>query len=96
MCTYQTGELVIMTDQSYPDHWRKEPFYARIKFWSKRSPEGFKSVFVHRRGRVLCVFPEGEIELGPLRRDVGVQTGYRQEGGKLVPYARYIDDPGAP
>jgi len=89
MCVYQTGELVIVTDQSYPDHWRKEPFYSRIKFWAKRGPDSFPSVYVHRLGHSLVVFPECEIDLGVFRAGVTVLSGYRRENGKLVPYAYY-------
>ncbi len=82
--------MIIEVDASIPDAWRREPYYAQIKAWSTRgAAPPHLLVMVRDRGRLLVVFPEGEIDLGPEQPDMRLDTGYEHRGGRLQPFARY-------
>lgn len=89
------GQLVIYPDPGTPDAWRHEPFYSRIKALASRARSPFTLVLVRRRGSILVVFPEAEIDLGAERPDMEIQSGYEMRGGAPAPYARLVPRPAA-
>ena len=82
-------QIVICPDPGTPDAWRREPFYSRIRALSARTRQPFALVLVRQRGRMIVVFPETEIDLGPEQPDMEVQSGYEFVAGRPVPYARF-------
>ena len=90
------SQLIIYPDPGASDAWRRQPYYARIKALSSRVHEPFTLVLVRARGRILVVFPETEIDIGPERADLIVQSGYETNGGRPVPFARYGPKPTGP
>jgi hypothetical protein len=90
------NELMIVCDPSYPDAWRREPYYSRIKSVAARKSEPFILVQVRIKGRVYVVFPETEIDIGPNKPGMVIQSGYEMKDGKLEPYARFASSKTAP
>ena len=50
------NRLQVAVDSSYPDAWRKEPFYSQFRQWARNGTT--VSVFVG--GRVIHMLPSGE------------------------------------
>lgn len=88
------SEVEIVVDPSRPDAWRKEPYYSTIKRWSDRATASITRVIVRTRGRVIVVFAETEIDLGPPNGMPFIQWGYERKDGRVLPYARFADTPG--
>ncbi len=83
-------EFVIDVDPAHPDAWKSEPFYSQIKAWSDRSSGAYQMVMVRAGGRLMVVFPEGEVDLGPELPGRGVESGYgTNRDGKMYRYANY-------
>lgn len=83
------GTLHVIVDEDRPDDWKREPYYSTIRGWSLRRGEGNDTmIVVHARGHQLVVFPEAEIDVGPVSNDP-IYSGYELNDGKRVPYARY-------
>ena len=95
LCVQNNGNLVIEADRDYLDAWKREPFYSQIKAWSDRQKMYYPLVYVLRRENMLVVFPEGEVDLGPVRDGAQVQWRYAVENGKRVPQAQWRDARGA-
>ena len=83
------GQIVVCPDVGAPDAWRREPYYSRIKALSSRTTRPFTLVLVRQRGRIIVVFPETEIDLGPEQPGLEIQSGYELVAGTPVPYARF-------
>jgi hypothetical protein len=84
------GLIEIVVDSGKPDAWRREPYYSQIKQWSDRSNPGITRVQVRVRGRVIIVFPEADVDLGPEQMGAPIQSGYALKDGRLQPYAEFI------
>jgi hypothetical protein len=91
------GEILVMVDQETPDAWRREPFYSQIKRMSDVFKGGAPRVLVQTRGRVIVVFPEVDIDLGPPNGMPNIEWGYEERDGRLQPFAHFAepDAPGA-
>lgn len=83
------NELTIIADPSFPDAWRREPYYSLFKSVAARKSRPFTLVLVRARNRVMVLFPETEIDIGPNRPDMTIYSGYHQHEGKRVPYAHF-------
>jgi len=90
----RANELMIVVDPAYPDAWRKEPYYSRIKYVASREHVPAILVQVRVRGNVLIVFPESEIDLGPNQPGSLIRSGYELRDGKPVPWARFVPKTG--
>ncbi len=84
------GEVVIDVDPVDPDAWKREPFYSQIKTWSVRRQPPHRMYIVRAGGRMAVVFPEGEVDLGPERRDEPIESGYRLIDGRQQPFAHFV------
>ncbi len=88
-------EMELVADPGRPDDWRREPYYSQIKRWANRDAGPLTRVLVFIQERVIVVFPETEIDLGPSTGLPNIDSGYEWRDGRLRPYARYAkaDDP---
>jgi hypothetical protein len=86
--TDYTGRIVIDPDPARPQAWRREPFHSQIRAWSRRSGPDWIEVLIRVAGRLIVVFPEAEIDVGPPQPGRRIESGYRQEDGRQVPWAR--------
>jgi hypothetical protein len=90
MWTNRKGRLIVDVDADYPNAWRREPHLSQLKAWADRSGPEPTEVLVRVRGRMIVVFPEIEIDLGPYDKSLSVASGYRTENGRQVPYAAFV------
>lgn len=81
--------LVVEVDPAFPQAWRKEPYYSSIKAWSRRDRPGACEVIVKVGPRATMIFPEKDIDLGILRPEGMIKSGYRFENGGHHPYAYF-------
>lgn len=90
------SEVVVFNDPDRPGAWKREPYYSRLKAISSRSQRPFVQVTVLDQGKIFVVFPESDVEVGPIRRGCAIDSGYDFDGGNRVPYARYVEPTPAP
>jgi hypothetical protein len=79
-------QLIIDVDPAYPDAWRREPYYSKIKLAADRRRPGAVDVVVRNGREVIIVFPEADISLGR-EQELPVKSGYRTG---LEPFAEYL------
>jgi hypothetical protein len=88
------SEVEVLVDTNRPDAWKREPFYSTFKRWSHPSATSISRVLVRTRGKTVVVFPDTEIELGPLSGQLPyVHSGYEMKDGRPQPYARLAPVP---
>jgi len=87
------NELTIIPDPAFPDAWRREPYHSRIRALAVRNGPVFTLVLLRYKGRIIIVFPEAEIDLGPNQPDMMIFSGYEMRGAKRAPYARFGPKP---
>ena len=85
------GRLIVEVDAARPESWRKEPYLGQLQAWADRSQPLHLEVFVRIGGRMSVLFPEGAIDLGAYDPDLAVDSGYLNQDGASVPYARYVE-----
>jgi hypothetical protein len=56
------NRVVIYVDPDRPDAWLNEPYYSRLKQWSRMSPSGWP-VFVCTDDKVVAVYPNRDVEV---------------------------------
>lgn len=89
------SEVEIVVDPGRPDAWRREPYYSMLKRWSdRRQSASITRVIVRTRSRVIVVFPEEDIDLGPANGMPYIQWGYENVDGVAKPYARFSNTAG--
>jgi hypothetical protein len=84
-------QVIVEVDPGYPHAWRREPYYAQLKSWSVRDRPDALQVLVRIWPRMLMIFPEADIDLGFQRPECTLDSGYRMEQGRRVPYARFVE-----
>jgi hypothetical protein len=87
--TNDPNRIIVDVDADYPNAWRREPHYGQIRGWSDRRRANPVEVLVRVRGRMLVVFPETEIDLGPYDLSKRIVSGYRDVDGRPAPFAEY-------
>ena len=85
------NRLIVEVDAASPQAWRREPYYSQLKIWADRDKPSPLEILVRVRGRLLVLFPEGEVDLGPFQPEASVDSGYHIENGRRVPYARFVE-----
>lgn len=81
--------LVVHVDPDFPDHWRIEPYYARIKGWALKAqqqtkatgPVYFVMAEIHRRE--FLVLPDREVDLGEFEDDEEIEVERRVSNGRI-------------
>src|SRR5262249_30379307 len=61
----QEGRIIVDVDQDHPDAWRREPFYSGMKSWADPRLARPLQVLVRTRGRLIVLFKDEDIDLGP-------------------------------
>lgn len=85
------GRLIVEVDPASPNAWRLQPYYAVLKAWSDRDRPMRLEVLVRAAGRLWVIFPEVDIDLGPQLPGASVDSGYRIEAGRKIPFAAYVE-----
>ena len=63
------NRITVHVDPGRKDAWRKEPYYSQIKAWAAAAVPHGGQVNVWQGHDVIAVLPDGEKNLGPVRRD---------------------------
>ena len=88
--TNKARRIIVDVDGDYPNAWRRAPYYSQIKAWSDRSVATPIEVLVRSGGRMIVIFPEGEVDLGPYDISMSIVSGYREVDGRSTPFAEYV------
>lgn len=84
------GRIIVDVDPAHANAWRHEPYLSQLRAWSNRERSAPLEVLVRIGERMLVVFPEGEIDLGPQKTECAINSGYHVEGGRKVPFAEFV------
>jgi hypothetical protein len=57
------GRVVVYVDPDRPGVWQQEPFYTRLKQWSRTTAPGWP-VFVCTAEQVVALYPGRDVEVG--------------------------------
>jgi hypothetical protein len=87
-----SGHVVVHCDASAPAAWRREPYYAEIRSWTRR-PVGRAEVLVRSGKRALFVTAKGEIDLGEMGPGDELITTY--DRASRLTSARFVPRGGA-
>lgn len=85
----QGTRIRINVDENTPSAWRLEPYYSFIKQLSRRAVNGDR-VIVCIGQRRIYVFPDKDIDLGPVDDGAPIHSGFHETPGGLVSYARVL------
>ncbi len=85
--------LNVVVDPAYPLAWTREPYYGFIKRLSQRVAEGFE-LLVFVDDRRIVVFPDEDMDLGPVKPGDEIVFGYATRDGREVPYAEVVKEQG--
>ena len=85
------GRIIVDVDPSHPNAWRQDPYYFQLKTWSNRDGPSPLEVLVRIKERMLVMFPEGEVDLGPQQTECSISSGYNVANGQKTPYARFVE-----
>jgi hypothetical protein len=69
--------LQVAVDPSFPNAWKRPPFYARIKHWAVEGAERGCFVFVRTGHRLIVVLPDREEDIGQVGVDDEVVVARR-------------------
>lgn len=71
LITFDAGanRISIICDPSRPDGWKDEPYYSRIKQWSKDAVPARGQVLVYANDHTIAVLPDRDKDLGIVRHD---------------------------
>jgi hypothetical protein len=76
------GRLNIHVDPSRPDAWRKQPYYAWIKEWSRKVTAERGQVVILIGKRAIVILPGHDVDLGAIAPDELIVTSLVQQNGK--------------
>lgn len=90
------SRIAVHVDPGSPSAWRKEPYFSEIKAMAAGALERSHSVVICIGRRVIVIFPDREVDLGPVADDETVVTGVVRRDGtviRTVAERRKADDP---
>ena len=90
------NDITFHVDPSYPEAWRREPFYSYMKQQAEWAPTERRQVLVMIGKRVIMILPDRDVDLGDVGDDELIVTGERQTppGIGLEAYTMKKNDPG--
>ena len=89
MITEEAGKrLKLVIDPAFPDVWRKEPYYSRLKHISKEAVNG-RRVMIVIGARHIVIFPDADHDLGALPDKAQIISGLLETPMGLISFARY-------
>jgi len=84
--------LCVDVDPGFPDAWKKPAYYPLIKRWSGAVRDRTGCVLVYVGARTIVVFPEEDIDLGPLEPAPVLVVGYLKTRDVRRPLVRHMVD----
>lgn len=87
--------MAIHVDPSRPNAWRERPYYDDIKQWAFAAAREQMQVVVCIRNRAIVIFPDRDVDLGPIADDERIITLERRgsNGIELEALKLKADDP---
>jgi Fe-S-cluster containining protein len=67
--------IAVHVDPSYPDAWRRQPYYRQLKRWSQEAVEVRRQVIIHIRRKAIVILPDRDIDLGDVLPDEQIWVG---------------------
>ncbi len=71
---FESKTIYVHVDPNRADAWKRAPYYQKLKEWSRRAIAGRGQVIVKLGLRAIVVFPDKEVDLGPVSDDEMVVT----------------------
>lgn len=82
------GRLCIDVDPARPGAWRAPAYYPTIKTWSLQVRDRTGCVLVYAGERCTVVFPEEDLDIGPVGQDDELVVGYLKGADYSRPLVR--------
>lgn len=86
------GRLCIDVDPARPAAWRAAAYYPGIKAWSAQVRDRTGCVLVYVGERCTVVFPEEDLEIGPVSDEDELVVGYLKAADYVRPLVRLRRD----
>ncbi len=80
--------LLVVVEPTKSDAWRRKPYYAQLKDWSKTALTGQGMVLVKVRQDATVLLPQSDIHIGPIAAADTVTVGAEQSGRGWVDVTR--------
>ena len=80
--------LCVDVDPTSPTVWRREPYYSQIKTWSRGIWQEAGHVVVYVGEKAIAIFPEEDLEVGPVLTGEEMYVGYQANAQQRRPVAR--------
>ncbi|MES2984017.1 MAG: hypothetical protein V4735_02385 [Pseudomonadota bacterium] len=61
--------MFVQVDPTRADAWRREPYLSQLRQWARLNNPRGQQVIVSLNGRYIVVFPDREVDLGPIGDD---------------------------
>jgi hypothetical protein len=56
--------IAVHVDPSYPEAWRREPWYGQLRQWARAAVEDRRQVVVHVRRKAIVILADRDVDLG--------------------------------
>jgi len=76
--------LQVAVDPGFPNAWRKEPYYGRIKQWARDGAQEGRFVYVRIGPRLIAVLPDREQDLGPVDPNDDIFVARKRDAAGFV------------
>jgi hypothetical protein len=84
------GTIVIYVDPARPDAWRRAPYYATLKEWSRQGMSARRRVVVRVGRSSIVILPDHAVDLGEMAVDeMIVVTSSPAQGAAAPSYEAY-------
>ncbi len=83
VCEAGTNRIVAHVDTSRPDAWRRAPYYAQLKAWSRQAVSARGQVVVYVGRRATVILPDRDVDVGVVGDDEVIVTSGRMTPGGL-------------
>jgi hypothetical protein len=70
----ESKTIFVHVDPDRADAWKRAPYYQKLKDWSRQAVAGRCQIIVKIGLRAIVIFPNKEVDLGPVGEDEMVVT----------------------
>ncbi len=86
VCMAGSNRISAHVDPGRPDAWRRAPYYAQLKTWSRQAVAARGQVVVYVGRRATVILPDREVDLGLMTDDEVIVTA-----GRMTPAGLRLD-----
>jgi hypothetical protein len=80
--TEDNSTLLVHVDPGAPDAWRRAPYHATLRQWSRDANAARRQVVVMTQDRATVVLPDRDVALGPVRPGDRIVSRLVTENGR--------------